>query len=112
MGESCTFRVENGQHVPRLAPLGPGIGQVELTQAMLEDGPWCPGAAGVNRFDADILRVRRVRVRLRVQAALATLRGPAGALFMKGGTAHAGDRMVPDQEIQFDVTPRNMNLGR
>ena len=111
-GESCTFEVENGQHVPRLSPIGPGIGQVELTQAMLTDGPWCPGPAAPNRFDADILRLRRVRVTLRVQAALAALRGPASVLFMKGGTASSGDRMVPDQEIRFDVTPRNMNLGR
>lgn len=111
-GESCTFKVVSGQHVPRLTALGPGIGQVELTKAMLEDGPWCPGTAGANHFDADILRVRRVRVKLRVQAALAALRGPASTLFMKGGTGQAGDRLVPDQELMFDVTPRNMNLGR
>jgi hypothetical protein len=112
-GENCTFKVEAGQHAPRLATLGAGgVGQVELTPAMLSDGPWCPDAAKTNRFDADLFRIRRVRVTLRVQAALASLRGPASALFLKGGTATAGDRYVPDQEIQFDVTPRNMNLGR
>jgi hypothetical protein len=47
-----------------------------------------------------------------VQAALASLRGPAGTMVLKGGTANASDRFIPDQEIQFDVTPRNMNLGR
>jgi hypothetical protein len=31
---------------------------------------------------------------------------------MKGGTANAGERYVPDQEVQFDITPRNLNLGR
>jgi hypothetical protein len=102
-----------GQQVPRLATLGGGgIGQVELTQAMLSDGPWCPEAGKPSRFDADLLRVRRVRVTIRVQAALASLRGPAGTMFLKGGTANASDRFIPDQEIQFDVTPRNMNLGR
>ena len=111
-GENCTFKVVNGQHTPRLEPITAGIGQVELTKAMLEDGPWCPGPASPNKFDADILRVRRVRVKLRVQAALAALRGPASTLFMKGGTGHVGDRLVPDQELMFDVTPRNMNLGR
>ena len=112
-GENCTFMVSGGQHVPRLAQLSAGgVGQVEITESMLTDGPWCPDPAKPNRYDADLLRVRRVRVTLRVQAALAALRGPAGALFTKGGTAKAGDRFIPDQELQFDVTPRNLNLGR
>ncbi len=64
------------------------------------------------RFDADLLRVRRIHVSLRVQSALASLRGPAGTLFARGGTARAGDRYVPDIVVQFDVTPRNMNLAR
>jgi len=112
-GENCTFQVVGGQQVPRLAVLGGGgIGQVELTQAELTDGPWCPDADKANRYDADLLRVRRVRATIRVQAALESLRGPASALFLKGGTATAGTRWVPDQEISFDVTPRNLNLGR
>jgi hypothetical protein len=111
LGENCTFMVVNGQHVPRLEPLAGGVSQVPLTAAMLSDGPWCPDPAKPNRFDADLLRVRRVRVTMRVQVGLATLRGPAGALFTKGGTA-TSNRMVPDQEISFDVTPRNLNLGR
>jgi len=40
------------------------------------------------------------------------LRGPAGVLFTYGGTSTGGARLVPDQEIRFDITPRNMNLGR
>jgi hypothetical protein len=79
---------------------------------MLTDGPWCPNAVATNRFDADLLRVRKIRVTLRVQSALASLRGPAGTLFLKGGTARAGERFVPDLEVQFDIAPRNMNLGR
>jgi hypothetical protein len=85
---------------------------VELTAAVLTDGPWCPNSLTPNRFDADLLRIRRVRVIVRVQSALASLRGPAGALFLKAGTARAGDRYVPDLEVQFDITPRNMNFGR
>ena len=38
-----------------------------LTAAMLTDGPFCGG--GDNQFDADLLRVRKVRVTLRMQAA-------------------------------------------
>jgi hypothetical protein len=39
------------------------------------------------------------------------LRG-TGALFTKAGNAKGGDMWVPDQELRFEVTPRNMNLGR
>jgi hypothetical protein len=85
---------------------------VELKQADLVDGPWCPSADKPNRFDADLLRVRRVRVTLRVQAAQASMRGPAGPLFTKGGTSQGASRYLPDQEVTFDVTPRNLNLGR
>jgi len=115
MGENCAFKVVNGVQVPRLNTLGSGIGQIELTQSMLTDGPWCPGADATNypnRFDADLLRIRRVRVTMRVQAALAELRGPAGVLFMHAGTSTSAERLVPDQEIQFSITPRNMTLGR
>jgi hypothetical protein len=112
-GENCTFQVVGGQQVPRLATLGSGgIGQVELTKEILSDGPFCPSPDKPSKFDADLLRVRRVRATMRVQAALASMRGPASALFMKGGTATAGDRFIPDQEVVFDVTPRNLNLGR
>jgi len=114
-GENCAFKVVNGVQVPRMDTLTGTSGQVELTQSMLTDGPWCPGASSAdypNRFDADLLRVRRVKVTLRVQAALATLRGPAGVLFTHGGSSSGGQRFVPDQEVSFSVTPRNMTLGR
>ena len=88
-GENCTFQLgADGMQEPRLATLGGGgLGQVELTAQELTDGPWCPDADKANRFDADLLRVRRVRVTIRVQAALERMRGPMGPLFMKGGTA-------------------------
>jgi hypothetical protein len=111
-GENCTFQVVNGQQVPRLATLAIGPAQVGLSSNILTDGPWCPDGAQNNRFDADLLRVRRVRVTIRVQAAAAAVRGPAGLLFTRGGTSTSTERYVPDQEVQLDVTPRNMNLGR
>jgi hypothetical protein len=58
------------------------------------------------------LRLRKVGVRLRVQVASAMLRGPAGTLFTRAGTSPGGASFVPDQEVRFDVTPRNMNFGR
>jgi hypothetical protein len=70
------------------------------------------GDALPSKYDADMLRVRKVRLTFRVQVADATLRGPAGALFRHGGTSNSGSRLVPDQEVRFEVTPRNLNLGR
>ena len=91
--------------------LAAGASLVRLTPQLLTDGPWCPGAAAARRFDADLLRLRRVRVTLRVQAASAALRGK-GDLFARPGTSPGDRRYVPDQEIRFDVSPRNLNLGR
>ena len=78
----------------------------------LQDGPWLPDEIDPNRFDRDLLNIRRVQVTLRVQAERAALRGPAGILFLQGGTAGNAGRYVPDREIRFDVSPRNLNLGR
>jgi len=112
-GENCVFQVQGGLQVPRLAVLGGGGSQlVKLTAANLTDGPWCPDANNPNKWDADLLRVRKIVVTLRVQSALASLRGPASALFSVGGTSRSSTRWVPDQEVRFQVTPRNMNLGR
>ena len=82
----------------------------ELTKAILTDGPYC--GSGSNEFDADLLRVRKVRVQLRVQAAKASLRGTDPALFKKPGSAPGGVRYVPDYRVAFEVTPRNLNLAR
>ncbi len=99
-----------GSVLPALGAMGSCL--VKLTSAQLIDGPWCPNAASANRWDADLLRVRKIAVTLRVQAANSTLRGPAGTLFTKGGTSKGGSGYVPDQEIRFEVSPRNLNLGR
>lgn len=117
-GENCVFKMQDGAQVPRLDTLNTEVVQVKLDPSILdgsdeaERGAWCPSATAEGAFDADLLRIRRVRVTLRVQAALAVLRGPAGILFTRGGTSSSAERYVPDQEIKFDVTPRNMNLGR
>jgi prepilin-type N-terminal cleavage/methylation domain-containing protein len=109
-GESCTFTIVDGHHETRLSTLGAPGSIVEIAPEQLTDGPWCPDAGARNRFDADLLRIRRVRFTLRVQTAVASLRGPAGLLFTHGGLSRSAGRTVPDVEIQFDVTPRNLNL--
>jgi hypothetical protein len=114
-GENCAFKIDpvSGGQVSRLPDLAPGsTSLVKLTQAQLTNGPWCPDGAFPTRFDADLLRVRKIGVMMRVQVASAELRGPAGALFRNGGTSKMGRTLVPDQEIRFEITPRNFNLGR
>lgn len=104
--------------MPRVAPMGNGGALVPLTVANLTDGPWCPDAGNSNRYDADLLRIRKIRVTLRVQTSNRSLRGSGSlavgpdALFTNAGTAVSLARAVPDSAIRFDVSPRNMNLGR
>lgn len=107
-GENCLFIRVDGEPAPRLAALAAGPATVRLDASMLTDGPWCPDALSVNRFDADLLRVVRVGVRLRVQTGQPALRGPAGPGFARGGTARAPQRWVPDAEVRFTVAPRNL----
>ena len=83
---------------------------VPLPAAMLTDGPVCGVAP--NQFDADLYRVRKVSVRLRMQAASPSLRGQDPLLFTNPGTAVGGNTFVPDFELSFEVAPRNMNLTR
>ena len=83
---------------------------VELTPAMLSDGPWCGGAT--SRFDADLFRVRKVRVSIRTQVASQLLRGTNPTLFSHPGLARGGERFIPDFSTVFEVSPRNLNLTR
>jgi prepilin-type N-terminal cleavage/methylation domain-containing protein len=118
-GENCTIQVTGGIQQPRLANLGAaGTGLVKLTAAQLsgaDGGPMCPDAANSNAFAANLFRIRKVRVTIRLQTGDASLRGSLtdgqNALFVNTGRA-TGDRMVADQQIRFDVTPRNMSLNR
>ena len=81
-----------------------------LTPEILTDGPFCGG--GTNQFDADLYRVRKVRMSLRMQTASAALRGLDTTLWRNPGKAQGGERMVPDYTVTFEVAPRNLNLAR
>lgn len=111
LGENCAFaRGPSGTIVPRLSTLAAGPALVALPLSSFSDGPWCPDSADPNRYDADLLRVRHVVVSLRVEAAIDSLRGPAGTWFSRAGTARSA-RTVPDRVIRVSVTPRLLNLG-
>lgn len=109
-GENCTIANVGGQYAPRLPATGPP-GVTLLSQAVLADGPWCPDASHAFRFDADLLRVRRVRVQVRLQASR-PFRGLAGLLFANSGSASGPWRYVPDETITLDIAPRNINVAR
>ena len=65
-----------------------------------------------NYISGTRLRIRKVRVTMRVQAASASLRGTDTRLFRIPGTSRGGEKFVPDYTISFEVTPRNLNLTR
>ncbi len=121
-GENCMWTIQTvggmSTYVPRLPTLAAGSTLVPLPAAVLTDGPWCPDGANANRYDADLFRIRKVRVTLRLQTGNSALRGAGSlakgpdALFAVPGTALALSKTVPDRTIRFDVSPRNMNLAR
>jgi hypothetical protein len=116
LGENCVFLMDPlaGLQAPRMPVLDAegDTGLVRLTASQFADGPWCPDESNPNRWDADLLRIRMVAVTLRIQSANAALRGPAGLLFAHGGTSTGGSRWLPDTQVRFQVTPRNLNLNR
>ena len=81
-----------------------------LSPAILTDGPFC--GYGVNQFDSDLLRVKKVRATIRMQIGPAALRGTDTTLWRNPGKSQGGERAVPDYAVTFEVTPRNLNLGR
>jgi hypothetical protein len=107
-GENCVFARDGGQPAPRLAPLpAEHEGLARLPLSLFADGPWCPDAATPNRFDADLLRIRLVRIALRVQAQSASVRGADPLWFSRPGAAREAARLVPDLEVHIDVALRN-----
>jgi len=108
-GESNCLYASDGSFLSALMPLIGAPGRlVELSPAMLTDGPWC--GAGDTRFDADLLRVRRLRVSVRVQAGDAAVRGTDPVQFANPGRARRAPFLVSDATIDIDVAPRNLRL--
>lgn len=65
-------------------------GLAVLPLAIFTDGPWC--GAGGSAFDADLLRVRRIRVTAQLRAS-----GPRDPR--------------PDYRVTFDIAPRNLAIS-
>jgi len=106
---NCLY-ASDGTYLAALMPVLAGVGgRIELTAGMLTDGPWC-GQDGM-QFDADLLRVRRVRVTLRLQASDPANRGVNPSDFRLRGVARNAAAMVPDATVTVDVAPRNLVQG-
>ena len=107
-GENCTIaRSGDGSALARLPSTAPASEPAVLATGTLTDGPWCADDGDPARFDADLLRIRGVDVRLRVEAASATLRGSAARLFQRPGTEQNAGRWVPDVELRTRIAVRN-----
>lgn len=89
---------------PLLANLG-GAAPKPLPDSLLTDGPACGQAP--HRFDADLLRIRRVAVTLRLETESPAFRG-IGLAFATSGFSRAATKAVPDLQATIEVAPRNM----
>lgn len=88
--ENCLYDVAGAwQPGAALAPADEGLALLPLS--MFTDGPWC--GAGGTLFDADLLRIRRVRVQAALQASV-----------------RPSDPR-PDYRVTFDISPKNLAIA-
>jgi prepilin-type N-terminal cleavage/methylation domain-containing protein len=102
-GSSCAY-APGTPPIPLLDDLG-GLAPTLVPPSRLTDGPVC--GLSPHRFDADLLRVRRIGVTVRLETESAALRG-SGPAFLTRGTSAGGAKYVPDLQVTFEVAPRNM----
>lgn len=105
---NCLFAADGSSLLPALT--ADPFALVELTPAMLTDGPMCGDPP--NRYDADLLRLRQIRVTLRVQVTAESARGSDAVQHTNPGTAHRATVIVADREVTFDVTPPALQAWR
>jgi hypothetical protein len=106
VGQANCLYDSAGQRLAGMAHLSASDdGLAPLPIDMFNDGPWCGSGALV--YDADLLRIRRVRVTLRLQVSSPGLRA-TGERFANAGTSRSAVRSVPDVIVSFDVSPRNL----
>ena len=99
---NCLYR-DDGTYLHPVLP--PGGAPVLLTPGELVDGPFC--GTGPLAFDVDLLRIRAVRVRLRLDTGVALLRGTDPVLFARPGQAR-DTRLIHDVDLTIATTLRNV----
>ena len=103
-GEHCMAARRGGAPVSRLAERADDeAGLARLAPADFDDGPWCPSDGWPGSYDADLFRIRRIDLRLRVEVRSAAFRGPAGQLFGRAGTAAEARYWVRDRTLTASV---------
>ena len=102
-GGDCVTAADGSPRLAAIAVPPPAPRLVRLEPGRLTDGPWC-GTAPF-RFDADLLRVRRVRVRLRLEAEHDAQRGRDPRRFAAPGSAPGPAHEVADLDLAADVEP-------
>ena len=107
---NCLYAADGGYNAVLMPVLSPPGRLVPLSAGLLTDGPWC--GAGKNAFDADLLRVRRIRITLRLQASDRAARGLDPERFHQPGGAVKESLLVPDITATIDVAPPNLRRGR
>jgi prepilin-type N-terminal cleavage/methylation domain-containing protein len=103
---NCLYASDGSYQSGSMPVLDAPGGLALLTTDLLADGPWC--GAGPRQFDADLLRIRRLRVTLRLQASDPAVRGSDPARFRVPGAARRPGGMVPDATVVVDVSPQNL----
>jgi prepilin-type N-terminal cleavage/methylation domain-containing protein len=103
---NCLFDAV-GNPLPLSIPVSGG-NEVPLSLDVFRDGPWC-GSGGIE-FDADLLRVRRLRVTFVIQASSRSMRG-RGAGFSASGTNRSVWNRLTDLTVVVDIAPVNLRLA-
>jgi hypothetical protein len=89
-----------------LHPILPASGPyVVILPGELADGPFC--GSGALAYDVDLLRIRAVQVRLRLDTGADALRGTDPRFFARPGPARDG-RVIHDVELTQAVALRNV----
>lgn len=107
-GANCLYDSAGSYDTSAMPRLAGAERLVALAPSQLVDGPWCGAPSSL--YDADLLRVRAVRITLRLQTSDAVMRGADVLRFRNPGQAWHSAQQVPDLTLMFDVIPRNMGL--
>jgi hypothetical protein len=103
---NCLYDADGSFRAMLLPVLENATPLVALGERALTDGPWC--GTGENQFDADLLRLRYLRVTLRLQASDRAVRGSDPEGFLVPGTATTSGGKVPDVTVVVEVAPPNL----
>jgi hypothetical protein len=98
---NCLYAAD-GTYLHPAVPTGGPLVPIPIGE--LADGPYC--GSGPLAYDVDLLRIRWVRVKLRLDTGADALRGTDPAFFARPGAARDG-RVIHDVDVTHAVSLRN-----